>query len=210
LLHFNRAALDMHGFTSLDECRRHLTKFAETFELRGMDGPVWPVDRWPLARILRGEKLGDLEVRIRRIQADWQRVFSYGGTLVHDAGGQPLMAVVTISDITERKRAEEEIRCLNVELEQRVVERTAQLESVNEELETFSSSVSHDLRAPLRAIIGYSEILKEDFDPVLNDEGKKQLNKIRDNASKMGRLIDDLLAFSKLGKQALAKATSPP
>ena len=110
LLHFNRAALDLHGFTTLDECRQHLTRFADTFELSAMDGTVWAVDQWPLARILRGESLRDLEVRIRHIQAGWQRVFNYGGTLVRDTGGQPLMAVVTISDITERKRMEKALR----------------------------------------------------------------------------------------------------
>ncbi|MBZ0092504.1 MAG: PAS domain S-box protein, partial [Sulfuricellaceae bacterium] len=110
LLHFNRAALDLHGFTTLDECRQYLNKFADTFELSAMDGTVWPVELWPLARILRGESLRDLEVRIRHIQAGWRRVYNYGGTLVRDAGGQPLMALVTISDITESKRMETELR----------------------------------------------------------------------------------------------------
>jgi PAS domain S-box-containing protein len=205
LLHFNRAALDLHGFASLDECRRHLTKFAETFELRGMDGTVWPVNRWPLARILRGEKLHDLEVRIRRIQGDWQRVFSYGGTLVHDAGGQPLMAVVTISDITERKRAEEEIRRLNVELEQRVIERTAQLQTANKELEAFSYSVSHDLRAPLRHIGGFAAMLERHAAGTLDEKGLRFLTTISESAKRMGRLIDDLLVFSRTGRTEMRK-----
>ena len=107
---FNRAALDLHGFNTLDECRQHLGKFADTFELSAMDGTVWPVERWPLARILRGESLRDLEVGIRHIQAGWRRVFNYGGTLVRNADGQPLMALVTISDITESKRMEQALR----------------------------------------------------------------------------------------------------
>ena len=106
LLHFNRAALDMHGFASLDECRRHLTEFTAIFELAGMDGTVWSVDQWPLARVLAGEKLRDLEVRIRRIHTDWKRVYSYGGSLVYDVGGQSLMAVITVFDITEHKSQE--------------------------------------------------------------------------------------------------------
>ena len=79
------------------------------FELSGLDGTVWPVEQWPLARILRGENLRNLEVNIRRHEGTWHRVFNYGGTLVRDANGQPMMAVVTVSDITERKLAEEKV-----------------------------------------------------------------------------------------------------
>jgi PAS domain S-box-containing protein len=110
LLHFNRAALDLHGFATLDECRQHLTKFADTFELSAMDGTVWTLEQWPLSRVIRGEELRNLEVRIRHIQAGWQRIYSYGGTLVRDADGRPLMALVTISDISENKRMEAELR----------------------------------------------------------------------------------------------------
>jgi PAS domain-containing protein len=78
LLHSNDAAQELHGYASLDESRRHRGGFADTFELSGLDGTVLPRDEWPLARILRGEKLRGVEVRIRRILGDWQRVFSYG------------------------------------------------------------------------------------------------------------------------------------
>ena len=205
LLHFNRAALDLHGFANVDECRRHVTKFAEMFELRGMDGTVWPVDRWPLSRILRGEKLRDLEVRIRHMQADWQRVFSYGGTLVRDAGGQPLMAVVTIGDITDRKQAEEEIRRLNVDLERRVVERTAQLQAANGEMEAFSYSVSHDLRAPIRHIAAFAGLVKQRSGEKLDEKGRHYLNQVLDSAKQMGQLIDDLLSFSRMSRVAMQK-----
>jgi len=107
LLSFNRAALELHGFSTLEESRRHLTEFAATFELSTIDGLILPLDQWPLSRILRGEQLRDWEVRIRRTKSDWQRIFNYGGVLVRDAAGRPMMAVVTISDITERKRLEE-------------------------------------------------------------------------------------------------------
>jgi PAS domain S-box-containing protein len=107
LLSFNRAALALHGFATLEESRRHLAEFATIFELSTIDGVILPLEQWPLARILRGEPLRDWEVRIRRIKSDWQRIFNYGGVLVRDAAGRPIMAVVTISDITERKRLEE-------------------------------------------------------------------------------------------------------
>jgi signal transduction histidine kinase len=91
------------------------------------------------------------------------------------------------------------------ELEQRVIERTAQLEAANHELEAFSYSISHDLRAPLRAINGFARILLEDYAPHLGDEAQEYLRLVRDNAQHMGQLIDDLLAFSRLGRQSLTK-----
>jgi PAS domain S-box-containing protein len=106
LLHFNRAAIELHGFSDPEEYLRALPEFTDTFELSAPDGTVWPLEQWPLARILRGENLRDLETRIRRKHNGWQRVFSYGGALARDAEGRPLMAIVTIRDVTEAKHAE--------------------------------------------------------------------------------------------------------
>jgi len=101
----------------------------------------------------------------------------------------------------ELKNAQDDIRKLNDELEQKVIERTAQLESVNKELESFSYSVSHDLRAPIRAINGYTRIILEDYADKFDTDGIKILQSIINNSKKMGELIDDLLAFSKLGRK---------
>ena len=111
----------------------------------------------------------------------------------------------TVSDISARRRNEAEIRELNANLERRVVERTQELELANRELEAFSYSVSHDLREPLRAVNGFSQALLDDFGSHLPDEGQRFVDNIRKGALRMGRLIDDLLAFSRLGRQPIRR-----
>jgi len=121
--------------------------------------------------------------------------------------GSVSLVVVVITDITEQKQAEEKIHQLNSELEERVIQRTAQLEAANKELEAFSYSVSHDLRAPLRAVNGFAGIVLEDFSPQLPEEGKRYLERIRNGGQRMGELIDDLLAFSHLSRQSVNRQT---
>src|SRR5712691_6743265 len=326
LLNWNRAALQIHGFASIDECLLKLPEFANLFELSDLNGTVLDLQQWPLPRIIRGECLRNLEVRIRRLNSDWNRVFNYGGSIVHEAGGK-LIAVVTMSDITERKRAEEdrlllaamvesseqaiigenldgivtswnkgaeklygytaeeavgqsilvqipphrvdevaglmkrqregesidnyeterlakggkiipvavtispirdslgrlmgastiarditerkqaelEIRRLNEDLEQRVADRTAQLQAANKELEAFSYSVSHDLRAPLRHIDGFSQALLEDYTNKLDDVGKNYLQEVRNASQEMAQLIDDVLQLARVTRSEMRR-----
>jgi signal transduction histidine kinase len=105
-----------------------------------------------------------------------------------------------LEQMAERRRAEDEVNALNRQLEQRVAQRTTQLEASNQELETFSYSVSHDLRTPLRAIDGFTHILQDDYASRLDDEGKRLLNVVRENTRRMSQLIDDMLNFSRTGR----------
>lgn len=137
----------------------------------------------------------------RYIHKDGRTIFTDISTyLQRDSHGNPEFFITTINDITERKQLEREILKLNEELEIKVIERTRQLESVNKELEAFSYSVSHDLRAPLRAIHSFTSILKEDYGEILDTEGRRICGIIESSTTQMGRLIDDLLAFSRVGR----------
>jgi PAS domain S-box-containing protein len=141
--------------------------------------------------------------------ADEYRVTCKDGTVrTMEIYGAPIAnrLLVILNDITERKRADDEIRRLAAMLEQRVSDRTAQLEETNKELEAFSYSVSHDLRAPLRAIEGFSGVVVEEYGERLDDEGRRLLGMIRSSATRMSRLIDDLLAFSRTGRAEMKRS----
>jgi signal transduction histidine kinase len=127
----------------------------------------------------------------------------YNATIYRDNTGTVQGVFAAARDVTERKRAEEEIYRLNAELEQRVVERTAELEAAYKELEAFSYSVSHDLRAPLRAIDGFGQVLQEEFEGRLSADGDDALRRVRGATRRMGELIDDLLKLSRVSQGEL-------
>jgi PAS domain S-box-containing protein len=122
-----------------------------------------------------------------------------------DADGRPYAICGISTDITERKRAEEQVRRLNEELEERVRQRTAELEASTNELDAFAYSVSHDLRAPLRSLAGFSEVLLDDYADVLDDVGRGYLHRIEVNAARMSRMIDDLLDLSRATRVELRR-----
>lgn len=121
-------------------------------------------------------------------------------SIIREENGLPVSILCEGRDITERRHIQDEMKKLNAELEQRVLDRTEQLSAMNKELEAFSYSVSHDLRAPLRAIDGFTRILFEEYEPNLDEEGKRLCAMIRENTRRMGQLIDDLLSFSRLSR----------
>ena len=142
---------------------------------------------------------GDFQMECRIVRQGDRAIrwIATQGRLFRDAAGEPVRMMGSVMDVTERKEAE-----------RRLHERTLQLEAANEALGSFTYSVSHDLRAPLRAIDGYAHILVEDHAAKLDPESRRVLDVIRSNARQMGRLIDDLLAFSRLGRAELDRATT--
>ncbi|MBW8468515.1 MAG: PAS domain S-box protein [Thiobacillus sp.] len=126
-------------------------------------------------------------------------------TALRDEGGNITGFVGLIYDLTERKQVEAEIHQLNQELEQRVAERTAQLTEANKELEAFAYSVSHDLRSPLRHIDGFLGLLKEQLAATLDAQSQHYMDTISKSVKRMGELIDDLLSFSRMGRQEMTR-----
>jgi len=172
----------------------------------GEDGAAFAEDAFPVLRALReGRQLRDCVIGLYGEDATpiWLSA-NVEPISRSDAGGLPL-SVVSFADITARMRDAQRIRNLADTLEQRVAERTADLERANAELEAFSYSVSHDLRAPLRALNGYAQILGGEAGDGLKPEYRAMLGRIGHNAVRMGELIDDLLQFSRLGREELRR-----
>ncbi len=151
-----------------------------------------------LRRAVAEKKVGYFNFRMIRPSDGQVRHIQAAASVIADEKGQVTNVVGVSFDITSRKLAEEEIRKLNSELEQRVADRTIQLAAANRELESFAYSVSHDLTAPLRGIDGWSLALLEDYGSQLDERGRQHLGRVRAETQRMGQLIDDLLKLSRV------------
>jgi PAS domain S-box-containing protein len=206
-IEFNDAFATFHKFRNKAECAKTLAEYPDFLEVFLPNGKLAPLDMWAVPRALRGETVTNAEYSLHRKDTGESWVGSYSFSPIRDKDGVIVGSVVVGRDITELKLAEEKIRELNDELEQRVIERTSQLEAANRELEAFSYSVSHDLRAPLRHINGFADILSKEYNDQFPENARNYLNTIKDSARKMGTLIDDLLSFSRTGRTELKKSS---
>jgi PAS domain S-box-containing protein len=168
-----------------------------------------PRDAALFQELLEGKR-SDYRLEKRHVRRDGTPIWvDLSTSLVHDREGRPLYRIAAVIDISERRRAEAALRELNESLEERVRERTQQLTEINAEMEAFSYTVSHDLRAPLRSMQGFAQALEEDYANRLDAEGRDYLQRVTGSARRMERLIEDLLAYSRLSREQLRRDAVP-
>ena len=186
ITYWNRGAQELYGWTPEQAIGKRSPELLHTVS------PA-PIEQIREELLRSGRWDGELE----RSKADGsQVVVASRWSLRRDEQGQPTAILETNNDITERKRREQEARVLNEEL----AKRTAELEAINRELEAFAYTISHDLRAPLRHIAGFTELLQKNSASLLNEKSQRYVTMILESANRMGNLIDDLLAFSRIGR----------
>jgi PAS domain S-box-containing protein len=193
ITYWNRGAEELYGWTAEEAIGKRAHELLQS---------VFPA---PIEEI-RAELLrsGRWDGQLKKTRADGtQVVVASRWSLQRDEQGQPAAILETNNDITERERREQEIRTLNEELGKR----TTELEAINKELEAFAYSISHDLRAPLRHMAGFTQLLQKNTAKLLNERNQRYVMMILESAKRMGTLIDDLLAFSRIGRSETHKTT---
>jgi PAS domain S-box-containing protein len=191
ITYWNRGAQELFGWTDKEAIGRYSQEVLQTIfptPLQDIRAELLRTNRW--------------EGELKKTKADGtQVVVASRWSLRRDDQERPLAILETNNDITERKRREEEIQGLNREL----AKRSTDLESINKELEAFAYSISHDLRAPLRHMAGYTELLQKHASAVVDEKSNRYMAMILESAKRMGNLIDDLLAFSRIGRAETQK-----
>ena len=197
-LRVNRKLCDITGFSDAELTSRKLVDLIAPEDQRSVVAELDKILHAPQASC-------SMEKRCVRKDGGiiWVEI---SATMVSNAEGKPLRLFAVIQDVTERRKAEDEVRRLNAELDHRVTVRTAQLEATNKELEAFCYSVSHDLRAPLRNIVGFSQALLQDYGGELDEQGKEYLNRACAAGQRMTRLIEDLLHLSRVGRSEMSRS----
>jgi PAS domain S-box-containing protein len=194
---WNQGAEKTYGWTAAEAIGRITHHLLQT---------KFPVSLEALEAAL--QERGEWEGELAHTARDGRKIFvTSRQSLRRDKNSASATVMEINRDVTERKCAEEEVHKLNQELEQRVIERTRELQAVNKELEAFAYSVSHDLRAPVRHIAGFTELLQKHADLVLDDKSRHHISMILGSANRMGNLVDDLLAFSRIGRAETQKTT---
>jgi PAS domain S-box-containing protein len=191
---WNRGAEKIFGYTA--------SEMVGTSIMRLIPADRQDEERRILCKIKRGESVEHFET-LRQTKDGRLLNISVTASPIRDVTGTVIGVSKVARDISGRKAVEERIHQLNAKLEQRVVQRTAQLQAANLELEAFSYSVSHDLRAPLRHVMGFVELLRQDAGPTLSQNCLGHLTTISQAAKQMGQLIDELLAFSRIGQSEM-------
>ena len=194
---FNSSALEILGLTEDQLLGR--TSMDPRWRAVHDDGSPFPDDTHPSVMSLRtGKSFSNVVMGVHRPNGTLVWISINSEPLIREGEDVPSGSVASFTDITERRKAEQELEQYRNHLEVMVSERTAALEVANKELEAFSYSVSHDLRSPLRSIDGFSHALIEDYEGVIDGAGNNFLHRIRDNAQHMGKLIDAILSLSRV------------
>jgi PAS domain S-box-containing protein len=194
ITYWNRGAQELYGWSAEEALGRRSQDL-----LRPIFPPQTDQPNFDHAEVIRAEllRVGRWDGELRHTKADaTEVVVSSRWSLQRDERGNPVAVLETNNDITARKRWENEIRGLN----QQLARRSTELEASNKELEAFAYSISHDLRAPLRHMAGYAELLQKHSGSAMDDKGRRYMAMILEAAQRMGALIDDLLAFSRIGR----------